>query len=700
MQGKVLKLLGEALAAQKGRLILWLPVMLGAGSALYFALPFEPPGILSLTALAGFLLAAGLIWPQRQTDGFWRVLWTGMVLAIFLAGGFAAAQLRTAHVAAPMLAKKIPVTNITGTVASIEVLEDSSGQRLVLTDLVIEDLPPEKTPYSIRLKIRDEDAVTVGTRVSTLGSLNPPSPPVLPGAFDFQRFAYFRQLGAFGFSFQPLTIVEESQGYGFWARMEQTRQDVVARLMAQMKPREAAISSALMIGERAAISDDENEAMRVSGLAHMLSISGMHVGLLGAVVFFAVRFLLAAIPYLALRYPIKKYAAVLGLLAAAGYTILAVPSTPSYRALLMTGFILTAVMLDRKPFSMRTIGIAALCVLVYAPESVWSASFQMSFAATAALIFFFEETAGHWTRWRREAGPFRRGLLYVAGVCATTVVASLATTPFAIYHFQQFAVYSMLANLLAVPVLSFIVMPSVIIAFLLMPFGWEYPALWVMEFGVGLISDIAHQVALLPHAQVIVQAWPLAALLLFSACLLALFLWAGAARKWLALAPAIIAVLFIVMMRPPDILVSPDGGLTAVRMDDGRLSLSSARKDKFTAEIWLRHMGYAEEEGLYWPREGEGPGGMMCDPYGCRITRDDRKIAFSQNPESLHEDCAWADVVISKAPLREVECRAAVVIDRFDVWRKGAHALWLEGMRLETVKDDRGVRPWTVGTTR
>ncbi|MBU0858903.1 MAG: ComEC family competence protein, partial [Alphaproteobacteria bacterium] len=519
--------LEEVIAAQKGRLILWLPVMLGAGSALYFALRAEPPGVVVAGLLALWLLGAGLMWPYRQAHVRAQASWIVLMLVLWVAVGFTLAQGRTARVAAPMLAKEIRVTGIIGTVAAVEILEEGSGQRVILTDLEIEKLAPENTPHKIRLKIRDGETVPVGARVSTLGSLNPPSPPVLPGAFDFQRFAYFKRIGAFGFTFKPLEIIKQPDKNGLMARVEQVRQDIVARLDSQMDLRESAIAGALMIGERAAITEEDWEAMRISGLAHMISISGMHVGLVAAVVFFFSRFVMALFPSFALRHPIKKYAALLALLGAAFCTGLAVASVPSYRALLMTGFVLVAVMLDRKPFSMRTIALAALVVLMVMPESIWSASFQMSFAATAALIFFFEETAPWWTKWRREAGPFRRGLLYVAGVCATTLAAGTATMPFAIYHFQQFTVYGMLANLLAVPVLSFVVMPMIVVTFILLPLGWEKPALWVMEWGIELINKISYDVAALPHAQMIVPVWPLASLLLICTGALIFMLWAG-----------------------------------------------------------------------------------------------------------------------------------------------------------------------------
>lgn len=699
MQGKV-KLFEELIAAQAGRLLLWLPVMMMGGSALYFALRQEPAVWWGLGALALVMGAVAALWSRRMDGAGWRLGWAAGILSLWVVIGFGLAQARTAMLATPILEEKIRVAHITGTVTAVEMLGAGDGQRIILRDPEIEGLAPEKTPKRIRLKIRQADDFPIGARVRVMGALNPPSAPVWPGSYDFQRHAYFKGIGAYGFAFRMPEIVAPPDARGLAARTEQLRQDIVARLDSRMDLRESAIAAALMIGERGAVLDADWEAMRISGLAHMLSISGMHVGLVAALVFFVTRAMMAAVPWLALRYPVKKYAAFLALLAAAFYTVLAVPSVPSYRSLLMSGFVLLAVMADRKPFSMRTVALAALVVLLVTPEAVWSASFQMSFAATAALIFFFEETAGWWARLRREAGPVKRALVYLGGVCGTTLAAGTATMPFAIYHFQQFTSYGMLGNLLAVPVLSFVVMPMVVLAFIAIPFGAEKPVLAVMQWGIELINVISYSVAGLPHAQMVVAAWPPASLLVMCAAGIFFMLWNGRGRGIVAGGLLLLSVVLIVQSRPPDIAVSADAGLMAVRYEDGVVALSTARKDKFAAGIWMRQMGRFEDEALYWPREGAGPQEMQCDWTGCRTIVRGKKIAFSLKPEGLAEDCAWAEIVIARSPLRRMKCDAAIVIDRFDVWRSGAHIVWVDQGRVIDVAEKRGDRPWTISTGR
>ena len=244
-------------------------------------------------------------------------------------------------------------------------------------------------------------------------------------------------------------------------------------------------------------------------------------------------------------------------------------------------------------------------------------------------------------------------------------------------------------------------MPMIVLAFLLMPLGLEKPALVVMEEGIAVINRISHQVADMPGAQVVVPALPLAALMLFSAGTIILMLWAGRSRYLMAGLAVTMAALVIAAHRPPDIVVAPGAELAAVRMDDGRLALSSARKDKFTAEIWTRHFGNDEGSSVYWPREGAGPTDMMCDPAGCRVTVNGRKVAFSFDDSGQAEDCAATQIVIARDPVRGA-CAAATVIDFFDLRAGGAHALYVDGsgVAVRTVTEDRGARPWAVSAAR
>lgn len=688
---------GERLAAiaatQKERLFLFSPVCVGAGVCTYFALGAEPSWLIAGLPLLVLFPPVLLLWPRRLNNLAFYFLFVLLMAVLLAASGFALAKLRTHLVATPMLAKPIKVTQIEGRVASIEFLEEGEGLRFILKDLRIEKLSPQETPYSVRLKVRKGAHVRPGDRISVLGALNPPSAPVAPGAFDFQRHSYFRQIGAFGFAYRdPVVIKPADASLRLW--LEHLRQQVGARLITAMPAREAGIANALMTGERAAISERDNQEMRDSGIFHIISISGLHISMIAGVVFFAVRFLMALFPTFALYHPIKKYAAVVALVVTVLYMLMVGATVPTVRSVIMTGIVLLAVMCDRIPLSLRVVAIAALLIVAMVPEAVIGASFQMSFMAVTGLVAFYEATRRYWVDVYRDSGWFRRGLIYLAGVCVTTVIASIATAPFSIYHFQQFANYGLLANLLAVPLTSFVVMPGILLAYVLMPFGLEGPALWLVGQGLSGMLWVSHMVAHLPHAVWNPPAWPVSALV---SCALAGVL-ACLLQGWgrmIALLPLLAAAIFVISWQPPDVLVSASGKLMALRGADNQVYMSSRQIDKFSSDAWMRLLGHGDARPDIF---AEGP--LACDEFGCRYQAGARKVSFALHAGSHTDECAWADVLIADDPVRIYPCAAAVVIDWFDLWRAGAHAVWLDDLRVRSVKGQRGARLWTISHTR
>lgn len=683
------------LAAQRERLILWIPVFLGIGIGLYFSLKTEPPAFLGLGTFAIVAAVWGVLWPVRLHSragfGGWLVL-GGAALVLL---GFCSAQLRTDLVHRPVLTKDIRYADVTGRVIATDRLEEGKGMRLILDNLTIEDLAPSQTPERVRIKVRQDDtALHVGDRVKLLAGLKPPSAPVTPGGFDFQRYAYFKKIGAFGFAYHPPEVIERGRAHSFSQRLESLRNVIRGRIESGLHYPYAAIATALMTGERTGISEHDWDAMRASGLAHMLAISGLHVGLIASVIFMAVRFGLALIPPLALRHPIKKYAAVAALLGALFYTLIVGASIPAIRALLMTGIVLFAIMIDRVPFSLRLVAIAASCVLLFLPESLLGASFQMSFAAVTGLIFFYEQTRPLWGRLYRHAGLVRRLLLYFIGVCATTVIATLATAPLALFHFQQLAVYSVISNLFAVPLMAFVVMPGAVVSYLLMPFGLEQVGLNVMGAGIKGILSIADGVTQMPLSTLTPAAAPLPVLVLFTAAALIAVLWKGWGRM-AGLVPAVLGLLLLFQYVPSDILVSANGKLMAVRDQHGQMWVSSKRSDRFTAAEWAQRLGLSPDDLKAW---ADNPA-MTCGEGGCRTVLDGRRVAFALQEAAQAEDCAWADIVIAPDPLKAKPCRAAMRIGFFDLWRNGAYALYPDG-KVSSVAGFRGHRPWTVSNGR
>ncbi len=397
---------------------------------------------------------------------------------------------------------------------------------------------------------------------------------------------------------------------------------------------------------------------------------------------------------MALRYPTKKWAAALALLVTFGYMLLSGATVSSRRSFIMTGLVLLAVLVDRLPLSARGLAYAATAIMLLTPFSVTGPSFQMSFAAVGALIAFYETYRGRLSSWHREAGIVGRIALYALGICITTMVCTVATAPYTIFHFNRFAVFSVAANILAVPITGFWVMPWAMVSCALMPLGLESVGLTPMGWGIELIASIARMVTSWPGAVVVLPSMPLACLLLVTAGGLWLIIWQRRWRLW-GLAPICAGLLGIALVRPPDLILSGDAKLIAALAADGTYMLSG-KPQKIDVETWTRRAA-ASETGPPFPKRGtSADGALSCDGLGCLYRARDRTVALLRDPQALDEDCRTADLVISPEPTRR-RCRSPTpIIDRFDLWRGGAHAIWLDPDRItiETVGTWRGDRPW------
>jgi competence protein ComEC len=529
--------------------------------------------------------------------------------------------------------------------------------------------------------------------------LRAPPEPSIPGAFDFSRHAYFQQLGAVGFGLGGIdrlsslrTNVRQQSSLDAWRiRLAATRHGIAERVRASLPGPTGAVAAALMTGERGAIPDNVLQAMRDSGLAHLLAISGLHIGLVAGLLFYVTRALLALSPYLVLRYPIKKWAAATALCGAALYLLLVGAPVSTQRAFVMVGLVLLAVMLDRSALSMHVVAWAAAVVLLLAPEQLLAAGFQMSFAAVIGLVAAYEVLSGRREhRFQRDRGLFRRALTYLGGLALTSVIATLATGPLAAFHFQRIALYGVAANMLAVPLTAFWIMPWVLLAFLLMPFGLEELALAPLDWGLRLLLAVAEKVAGWPGAAHMVPAMPRALLPLAALSALWLCLWQARWRLY-GLIGILAAGTLTAIARPPDLLIGPEGELFAVRLEHG-LYLPEGRDQRFERELWLRRYG---EERPTLPQEDSEE--FRCDRLACIYRRHGYLVSIVRDERALSEDCRLADVVVASVPVSRRDCRApTAVVDRFDLWREGGHAVWLgrDHLDIRSVADFQGVRPW------
>lgn len=719
----------DRLNAERERWPLWLPVCLGLGIAFYFALPFEVNRRIALSALAGLSALAAVLWLM---SAWHRETWqdSGSPMAPITAGmrpvcaallatalGFNAAQWRTIEVAAPMLEKSIGPVVVSGRIIDVEAR--GPGWRLTLDRVRIEArrndaLAAEQVPRKLRVTLRQPMAAPpVGGQIEVRAMLLPPPEPAMPGGYDFQRRAYFDGIGATGFAVgTPRIAPADRANWNYWEgdwtlHFAQARRAITERFTAALPEPIGVMAAALLIGERGAIPEHVLAAFRDSGLAHLIAISGMNVWLVAAILLVVVRAGFAFVPALALRYPIKKWAAVVAFLGTLGYLLLCGTTVPTQRAFLMTGVVLGAILIDRTAISMRLCAWAAAALLLLAPENLHNPSFQMSFGAVVALIAGYEAGRKRAADWRAGAGTGstwgRTTVVYIAGLLATSLIAIVATSPFAAFHFNRIAVYGLAANLIAVPITSAWVMPWGVLALALMPFGLERLALVPMGWGIEIIVWTATTVAAWPGAVLPVRAIPDAGLALAVLGGLWICLWRTRWR-WLGLVPIALGALSPLVAPLPDVIVSADGRAIAMRDAQGELMAWSERGNRFAIETWVRRNG--QSTAAPWP-DGAAARGQaaeyspatdrrpLCDRQGCVYRAAGHVVAYARDAAAFGEDCRVAGIVISTVPARR-QCRdVPVVIDRFDLWRNGSHAIWLgPEVRVETVRSTRGQRPW------
>ena len=574
-----------------GNAFLFVPVFLAAGSLVYFTAAHEPELLPMLLGAGVFAILAA----ATQTRPAWRALFLAALIAVL---GMLAGKIETWRMSTPMIGSEIS-TRLTGRVVRIE-HQNNGRVRLTLDVLATERPVLRYAPDRVRATARSlPDGLAPGDTVSGVVRLMPPSGPVRPDSYDFAFRSFFDGIGAVGFFLSGPEPIASAERPSIWqdasARVEDWRSRTAKRISQTIGGAEGEIAAALITGIRAGIPEDINEALRIVGLYHVISISGLHMALVAGTVMVAMRTGFALAPSFSARRPVKKYAALGALFSTGFYLFISGGDIAAQRSFLMLAVMLIAVLFDRAALTMRNLALSAIIILVVSPHEVLGPSFQMSFAATAALVAAY---AG-WTRYRErrhaKRAPPRRSTLgamlhtsgkYAAGMSLTSVVAGLATALFTAWHFQQVSPMGLFANLAAMPFVSVIVMPMAVIASILMPFGLDGPPLIVMGWGIAAMNAIAVWLAE-RSAFDATGAIPLSGVLLLTAAL-AIVTMAGSKLRWLA-APLLATGLLLLAMRElPDILISEDGRLVALRMPDGLVAVNRARPRAFTMQNWQR----------------------------------------------------------------------------------------------------------------
>ncbi|MGL5165336.1 MAG: ComEC/Rec2 family competence protein [Afipia sp.] len=673
--------------AGPGRLLPWVPVAFGTGIAAYFAADREPVASVAAATAAAFCIAALLA--RRHP------IFPAVVMLAALSAGFATAALKTARIAHGVLARPMFSVSMKGFVETREERERTDRFVLRVEEM---DAPKGFTKLErVRLSVKKGTAPAVGGFVELKARLLPPLSPLRPGSYDFGRDMYFQGIGASGFAMGAIKTVEAPRSGGAYLRyaatMQGMRDAIDARIRSVLSGDNRAIATALLTGRRDAISTPVNDAMFISGLGHVLSISGYHMAVVAGVVFFAVRALLALFPTLTVTFPIKKWSAAAAFVAAAFYLLLSGAEVATQRSFFMTAVVLIAVMVDRRAITFRTLAVAAMIVLLIAPEALVHPSFQMSFAATLGLVALVQLGMPNLFA-SPDNSQVARAALWggreITMLALASLVAGLATMPYAAFHFHRVTPYGVLANLAAMPVVSVLVMPAGLLGLLAMPFGFDGVFWRLMDLGIGWMIAVSQWVAALPGAIGRMAAFGTGPLAAMSAGIIALGLLRTPLR-WAGAGLIALATLWALTTPQPDILVAGDGHTVGVRAKDGRLRLMRTAKDAFLSREWLA----ADAD----PRTAADPSltdGVSCDDAGCVVQASGGvMVALTLKPEAFADDCARAAVIVT---LRQPPSGcAAMVLDRDTLSRRGTLALrkTADGYAITAIRP-RGVdRPWS-----
>ncbi|MFV0298103.1 MAG: ComEC/Rec2 family competence protein, partial [Hyphomicrobiaceae bacterium] len=547
------------------RLFLWVPVLFGLGVGIYFALPVEPR-LTTLGALTASALVGGLL-SRRTLPG---IVLGGVVF--WVSAGLLGAKVAGDISAAPVLGHRLTHVRVTGWVERVEPRDEGARRINVRVHDMRQRKPVRPHPFRVRIKVpASGPPLAPGDGVSVDATLLPPGRPALPGGYDFARSAWFMSLGGVGYTRRAPEIVAIDAPMPWslvlWLPVERLRQRIGQRITAELAGETGGIAVALITGERGGISQETTDAYRKAGLVHILSISGLHMTVFAGSVFVMVRFLLALFPGLALRFPIKKWAAVAGLIGTVCYLLISGGSPPPVRSALMIGVMFIAILMDRPALALRNIAISALLILVIEPQSLIDVGFQMSFAAVTALVAA-AEAYRDWRlgrgaeRGRRHGGAIGYLILGFVGILTSTAIATAAVAPFAAYHFHSGTQYGALANLAAIPACNILVMPAALATLVAMPFGLEWLPLWIMGRGIDVMTWVAHFVSGLPGAAVALPEISRTSFLLMVAGGLWLVLWRRRVRLLGLL--LILAGLAVAPARwVPDLMIDENGGLVA-----------------------------------------------------------------------------------------------------------------------------------------
>ncbi|MEN7537101.1 ComEC/Rec2 family competence protein [Aurantiacibacter flavus] len=672
----------------------WLAVAFAGGVAAWFVLPGPAAWIGAMAAGAMAALGALAAWRGREDRA--RLLLAIVTVGLLIAAGVATGWARSALVGTEAFERPLSA-DLEGRV--LERIEQPADERVRLV-LAIRD-PDTGEPAKVRINVPladDDPAYREGALIAFTARLMPPASPMLPGGYDFARSAWFTGYAATGSVQGDIALVEPATGGEGWLAEVQRR--LSAHVRGQLGGASGTIAAAFASGDRGAIGAADEIAMRDAGLTHLLSISGLHVSAVIAGTYLLAIRLLALWPWLTLRMRLPVGAAALAALAGAGYTLLTGAQVPTVRSCVAALLVLGALALGRAPLSLRMVAVAAVIVLLLWPESIVGPSFQMSFAAVIAIV------ALHNCGWAkaflapREERRLTRLGRQTAMLLITGFVIELALMPIVLFHFHRAGVYGALANVIAIPLVTFVSMPLIALALVLDLIGAGAPVWWLAGQSLDLMLAIAHFTAAQPGAVKLFPhpgAWTMA---LFVAGGLWLALWQGRARAW-GLAPVALATVLMLATRVPDVLVSSDGRHVGITTADRRLIMLRDTDSAYTRDNLMQLAGVeAEPVALAdWP-------GARCSPEFCSVTLERAGRAWHLllarsdlivEERALAAACQRADIVVADRWLPRSCQPRWLKADRRMLAASGGLAILLDPPEVTTVAQGQGEHGWWRG---
>lgn len=657
--------------AERERWFSWISVLFGMGIGIYFGLSKEPSLWYTLGIIEAFILIAILLRHSREA-----LLFLSIPAIVLL--GFTYIQLDAAYIAKTPRLEGEKAIYVQGQITNVDY---NSKQRQRITLEKMQDFAGDEIKGSYKITLMpyaSGKTFQVGECVELAAKVMPPYPTTMVGGYQFDRKTFFDKINGTGYSLSRVFVVPCGKSQtADKSVIEEIRNKIVKRIESVLPQDEAGIASALIAGVRNGISQKITNNYRDSGLAHFLSISGLHMSMLAGFMFLLVRYGVVLIPSLALRYDSKKIAAVFAVVMSFVYLLISGYSVPTQRAFLMTLIFLIGVMISRRSISMRTISWAALCVLMVSPVALITPSFQMSFAAVVALIAFYESCRNYVQIKLTDKNIFKIVLVYLFGIVVSDFIASIATLPYSIYHFNRVAVYTSLGNLLAGPIIGLWIMPFVLISMLLMPLGLDYIPLKILGYGIHWVNEITAYVSALPHAGVPVMSMPMWGLIAITLGGLWLCLWQ---RKWrhLGWIGIVIGSLSLCLAQTPDVLIDNTGKAIAIKDKAGNIVILPSRGKSFIKNIW--------QEKTSSPK----------------LTEKEKK-KLSKIWKGKEEDKSWLDLSCDKISctyknkVKIIKGKGLELNNQaFDHESSGGASIYLDGshITIHTVRDYTGYRYW------